>query len=176
MGCILCAVQSCKEGCNDKNAINYSSSATENNGTCLYCDSTQIANGSSIYEIEDENSQSPYYFQYVLRTIVTSQELQLNGNGCKFLGYGSGSNSCNEYSNNLQLVNVTSSKITFTGQLFINYESQSGAQTTVTYNFNSTQVGAFDTLKIGNIGAACVPGDFAFFQLNMNGNYSIQYN
>ncbi len=170
---VIFFIQSCKPGCPDKAAFNYSPSAKENDGSCLYCDSTMVVAQTNYSSIEDRNSQSQYEYQYVMRAQLSIVMQQLSGNGCRQLGYNNtfNGNFCTNYSNYLQLINFTSKNITFSGQVFVEYSSK-----TLTYTFNSAVVPAYDTLKVGNIGNVCDPSTFPFAQISIPNSYTIQYN
>ena len=170
---VIFFIQSCKPGCPDKAAFNYSPSAKDNDGSCLYCDSSMVVNQTDNYSVEDRNSQSQYAYQYVMKAQLSIVMQQLSGNGCRQLGYTNtfNGNSCTNYFNYLQLINYTSKNITFSGQIFVMYSSK-----TLAYTFSSAQVPAHDTLKIGNIGSACDPSAFPFTQISVPTNYTIQYN
>jgi len=99
-----CFIQSCKEGCKDKTAINYDSKATAENGTCLYCTSS-FASDSATYSFTCFNAPNPNVNSIAFILVTTKSSI--TGNGCKTEGKQTGS-ACNNY---LRIVNLTNSSV-----------------------------------------------------------------
>ena len=97
----VCLIQSCKEGCKDKTAINYDKSATVENGTCLYCTSSFVSD-TATYFFTAPNAPNPSVNS--IEFILVSTNSSINGNGCQTQGKQTGSN-CKNY---LRMVNLTS--------------------------------------------------------------------
>lgn len=173
--CLLALVvnQSCKKGCTDKKALNYMSAARDNDGTCLYCDSTLQQLDFNEQNIEDENSQSQFAFRDVLLLYVENRAQIYTGNGCQKynLGGSTSSSSCTPATTDGFLLNLTSQTIIFSGQIQIEFDNQEF----ITYNFNSVQIGPLDTLKVANLGSTCISPGNDFLQLQVEEGYTIQY-
>jgi len=101
---VACCIQSCKEGCRDKTAINYDSKAAEENGTCLYCKEAFSAD-SATYRFTSPNSPDPNVFSIAF--IVTATNSSILGNGCQTQGK-TVSSSCKNY---LRMVNLTNKNV-----------------------------------------------------------------
>lgn len=119
---LLCAVfcQSCKKGCTNAKAYNYQSSAKQDDGSCLYCDSVKALGTTQSHSVEDVAPGSPYQYNYVVFLEVSSNFIQYNGNGCKLQGHDNASSqglSSTFYTTLIQ--NQTSSTVTFSGTVQI---------------------------------------------------------
>ena len=100
----ICSLESCKEGCKDKHAINYDSKATAENGTCLYCKDTFVAD-TATYFFASSRAQDPN--SPALEFILISTNANIVGNGCKTIGKQPVS-ACKNY---LSLVNLTHQRV-----------------------------------------------------------------
>ena len=107
------AIQSCKEGCKDKKAINYDSKASLENGTCLYCSGTYNADTATYSFNSPNNSQNPN--APAIEFIVVSTSSNVSGNGCLSEGKTTGGG-CNNY---LTIVNLTGLHVD--GSFFLQY-------------------------------------------------------
>jgi hypothetical protein len=101
---MACAMQSCKEGCKDKSAINYDSKAKEENGTCLYCTDTSVSE-TATYFFTSANAPNPSAWS--IEFILVNTNAEVVGNGCKMKGLQTG-NTCNNY---LFIVNLTDKNV-----------------------------------------------------------------
>ena len=99
-----CSIESCKEGCKDKSAINYDSKASTENGTCLYCKDSFVADTATYFftsfRAADPNAPA-------LEFILVSTNANTYGNGCKSLGKQTHSG-CKNY---LSIVNLTNQRV-----------------------------------------------------------------
>ncbi len=74
---------SCKqEGCTDKAAINYSTIADKDDGTCMYCKTTITKCDTASIFLFDYNSGSMYYMQNVARGFLTTYHVKYNYPTC----------------------------------------------------------------------------------------------
>ena len=84
--CVLISamlINGCKEkGCTDKRAINYNSVATEDDGSCIICQSTESEIASKTADLVDNNFSSPHYNQVVARFTVRQKSLVFNNGLC----------------------------------------------------------------------------------------------
>ena len=101
----VCAIQSCKEGCKDKTALNYDSKATAENGTCLYCKDVFTGDTATYFFSSFNNPQNPN--ASAIEFIVVTTNSNISGNGCKSIGKQATSG-CDNY---LTMVNLTSEHI-----------------------------------------------------------------
>ncbi len=102
--CAVCLLESCKEGCKDKHALNYDSKASAENGTCLYCKDTFVADTATYFFTSSraQNTSSP-----ALEFILITTNSNISGNGCKTIGKQPTS-TCKNY---LSLVNLTNQRV-----------------------------------------------------------------
>jgi hypothetical protein len=82
---VLATAPSCKQGCNDSKAYNYSKDVKQNDGSCLYCDSSRGFYSTYTSSESDNNTASLYYRQSVLNVTTDVTYSQFIGNGCKLL-------------------------------------------------------------------------------------------
>ena len=101
---IACSMQSCKEGCRDKTAINYDSKATAENGTCLYCNSS-FNSDTATYFFTAFNAPNPNI--NAIEFILVATNSSISGNGCQTKGMQTGSQ-CKNY---LRMVNLTTRNV-----------------------------------------------------------------
>lgn len=109
--------QSCKQGCTNKKAYNFSPSAKQDDGSCLYCDSIRSQGVGETISIEDMTVGSPHQYNYVVFLTVTSTFLEYQGNGCKLLHGTTSGESSIFYTANIK--NETNSTVTFSGTIQI---------------------------------------------------------
>ena len=107
------SMQSCKEGCKDKTAINYDSKATAENGTCLYCKSMFISD-TATYFFTAQNAPDPNV--NAIEFILVATNSSISGNGCQSEGKQAG-NQCKNY---LKMVNRTNRNVD--GQFNLEFE------------------------------------------------------
>jgi hypothetical protein len=117
---VLTMMPSCKQGCNDSKAYNYSKEAKQNDGTCLYCDSIKGSynDSNNVRSLYDNNPTSPHYQQYVMDANSVIYYTQYKGNGCKQIGKGA-LQDCFFLDHYLKLKNNTNSTIVFDSDLQI---------------------------------------------------------
>lgn len=96
-----CFIQSCRQGCKDKTALNFDPKAKSEDGTCRYC-KTEIKGDTATYFFTVNGSPDP--FNPAIEFILVTRDSTILGNGCKSEGLQSGS-SCRT---SLKLVNLTS--------------------------------------------------------------------
>ncbi len=164
--CVLCAIffQSCKKGCTNPTAFNYVKSAKVDDGSCMYCDSTVTAGGSSSTNVDDLNSSSPFYNFEVINITVLSNFIQYNGNGCQLLGHTNNSSTGTVSTYYTAIIqNVTSSTVTFSGSIqieaFIN-----GTETILTYYVSNIVIQPSGTTNI-NLGSGGQQQQFSGFSV-----------
>jgi len=162
----LAFFESCKKGCTDAHAFNYSHAAKADDGSCLYCDSSfsdpQIS--PALYQyFFDMQPQSPHYNQNVGYIALVEKQLTYSGNACKHFGYTT-DNTCDNYVFSPIFYNFTADNMTLNFTLSVN-ELNSGQffqkNMSVTVPPNST-----DSLPY--IASMCIPHDITFFSFNMN--------
>jgi hypothetical protein len=101
------SIQSCKEGCKDKSALNYDSKATVENGTCMYCkDGYSADTAVYFFSISDSSSGTGTTANNVELIVVTTNS-SIAGNGCVTVGKRV-SNSCKNY---MSMVNLTNKHV-----------------------------------------------------------------
>ena len=142
----ICLVQSCKEGCKDKTALNYDSKAAVENGVCLYCDSSFVRDTATyFFTCANAPNQNTNAIEFILINTHSS----IWGNGCGTQGKKTGTN-CNNY---LLMVNLTNDNV----QGDINVVFTQNNNTAWTFNNNNGAInmnpvgGNFDTLNFGLI-------------------------
>ncbi|MCW3126882.1 MAG: hypothetical protein JWO03_2540 [Bacteroidetes bacterium] len=123
----LMGFQSCKKGCNNPKAFNFQANAKENDGTCLYCDSTRYTYTQSYTTIYDYTFGSPYQGQPVIAAMVNQDRIYYTGNGCKLLGKTNNNNgaACSNFSYMVILNNQIGRTITFSGDITVSPYSSS---------------------------------------------------
>ena len=94
-------LESCKEGCKDKTALNYDSHASAENGTCMYC-KEGFSTDSAVYFFTIDTFGGTTGGN-TIEFIVTTTHTSISGNGCKSIGT-TPSDKCRNY---LRLVNLT---------------------------------------------------------------------
>jgi hypothetical protein len=114
--CLMCC-QSCKKGCTNVRAYNYQSSAKEDDGSCLYCDSAVTSGFGQSISVEDVTPGSPYQYNYVIFASVNSNYVVYNGNGCKLQGHDNTGSGCSTTFYAATLQNQTTSTVTFSGTI-----------------------------------------------------------
>lgn len=72
-GCVFLMSGCRQEGCTDKAALNYSSVASKDDGSCVYCEKTKSENEFDL-NIIDWNFSSEYYGQTVARVHLHHME------------------------------------------------------------------------------------------------------
>ena len=139
--------ESCKQGCKDNHAINYNTKAQNDDGSCLYCDSTRTTDGASIVGVDNT---APLTDKHVLLLALSENEFGYNGNGCKSEGLQTGKR-CNVY---LSVINLTSKSINFRLELF--FEPTPGMNG---WNFtnkgDTITINANDTINFGMVDTVC---------------------
>jgi hypothetical protein len=110
--------QSCKKGCTDVHAHNFDNHAKQEDGSCLYCDSSLSNFGFQTQTTSDNNYTSPYYSQLVLQLSVDIKKVEYTGNECPKL-HGGSSDSCGHFYYTVTLVNLTPVPMDFSGLLEI---------------------------------------------------------
>ena len=165
LGIIMC--QSCKQGCTNPKAFNYTQGAKQDDGSCLYCDSSSTSEiTTNSYTYYDYTNGSIHYSQAVLNIYITENEMIYTGNGCKQLGLGNNNNTCNRLGFSAELHNETSSTMVLSGDLHISGNSQSSIHT-----FTSISIPPYSYVT-ANVGTICDNG-FGFTS-NLQ-NYTFQY-
>jgi hypothetical protein len=162
---------SCKKGCTDTKAYNYTSGAKEDDASCLYCDSVVKelpsfnTNDRTYY---DYYSGSPYYQSNVISIHTTGNLKRYNGNGCKRLGLGNG-DACNTIIVTATVTNLTSKTITINSSA-----SMSGSSQAVEYYFRNFTIDPFASkdVYIGTICDISTFYNFSFTNYN-NGGYHV---
>jgi len=160
---MVCFMQSCKEGCKDKKALNYDSKATVENGTCMYCSSAN-ASDTATYFFTSSNAPNPNVFS--IEFIVVGGDASIAGNGCQTVGKQV-SNNCHSY---LSVVNLTNEHIdgSFDAQFIQN------ATTAWFFQTNFLEMGppgsGLDTINFGAIDSvACINIATGTLQPNLSG-------
>ncbi|MDB5282181.1 MAG: hypothetical protein JWO06_1256 [Bacteroidota bacterium] len=153
-------LNSCKEGCKDRHAINYDSRVKTENGTCLYCDSSHATDGA-VVPIND--SAAPYSDKHVMDFVLSEEEFSNVGNDCKALNRATGT-SCKI---SLDIVNRTAGNINVNFNLFF----QSNVTNTFWQDFGDIQVGPHQTLNFGLVDTTCSDFSTGNASVNFNANY-----
>jgi hypothetical protein len=143
-------IQSCKEGCKDKSALNYDSKATVENGTCLYCRSSFVQD-TATYLFTCSNAPNPN--TNAIEFILINTNSNIAGNGCMTEGKQTGSN-CKNY---LSMVNLTNSNVD--GSFSVGFV-QNGTEAWFFQELNFIDLGppgsGLDTINFGIVdSAAC---------------------
>ena len=159
----VCLIQSCKEGCKDKTAINYDSKASAENGTCLYCKST-FTSDTGLYFFTAPNAPNPN--ANAIEFILVSTNATTTGNGCQTEGKKVQS-ICNNY---LRIVNLTN--VNADGQFNVEY-FQNGTFTWFFQDNNFIVLGppgsGTDTLNFGLVDStACSNISIGTMSPNLN--------
>ena len=144
--CILAfVIESCREGCKDKSAVNYDPKATVENGTCMYCTSSaSVDTGTYFFTTPNAPNPNVNSIEFILATTSSS----VYGNGCQTEGKQVGS-VCNSY---LRMVNLTNE--TVTGSFSVGYD-QNGFEIWF-FNDNLSQgIGPRDTFNFGLVDTGC---------------------
>ncbi|MEO8149720.1 MAG: hypothetical protein ABI723_18925 [Bacteroidia bacterium] len=106
-GIILCTIffNRCNEyGCTDPASINYNTAANKDDGSCIYCDSTNKQYATKTILLSDYNPASAYYNQVVAKFIFDQDSLNYNDQSC-------GNNTCMVY---LHIQNLVNQEMEFT--------------------------------------------------------------
>ena len=162
-------ISSCKEGCTNTTAFNYSRTAKIDNGTCLYCDSTTTQDNPVNYYIQDYNSTSPFYQQSVIRLSMISSHIYYSGNGCKIQGHNN-SNTCFSNNYNATFQNTTNKTVVFSANIPIN---QYGNNTTKYFYVNSVSISPYGSTSV-YIGQGDCLND-SYYSISTISSSSIQY-
>ncbi len=174
---LVCAthlLSSCKQGCTDSKAFNYNSGAQQDDGSCMYCDSSlEILSTGQTY-IYDGNAGSPYQFSYVVAIEDHYSKANFTGNGCRALGI-QGDQICPQGCNYVTLYNLVSSNIRLSCDLTVSVSSSFGFTATNNYTINNVLIPAGDSLALGNVGANCLDQGTFFSVSITTTNYSLQY-
>lgn len=152
---LLLALNACKRGCTDSNALNPTAGAKEDDGTCMYCDSQQVKKFFNFTSIWDGQPGSPYFQSTVLQVTVNLIQPEYNGNGCAAYGLVDNNATCIDTRNSLTLFNLTPSTMIFSGTVRISYSSF--PLSFIDYPLNSAVIPPNDSLVVQNAGTACVP-------------------
>jgi hypothetical protein len=159
---IAFAMPSCREGCKDKNALNYDSKATVENGTCMYCSGSLTANHATYFFV-DINAPSPYNNQSTFEFIVSTTNSGYWGNGCQTQNKQTG-NVCTD---SMWVVNLTNKTASGSFEVFF---VQNGIDI---WDFQSSvQILPHDTVNLGLVDTACA--DLTSGVLN-NNLFNFQY-
>lgn len=153
----------CKEkGCTDPKAINYSSTATDDDGSCIRCQETVTITGYQTLAFRDFNVASPHYTETVgqmhVRQLSSSYKSDLCGNRvCDY---------------EISVENQVNQRMTFYWQMHC-----SGG---ITFNYSRLiNVPANTTLIVDTISSSAVSnpcGDFGAANLTGNVSGTILYN
>ena len=158
-------LDSCKQGCKDKHAINYNSQAANEDGSCLYCDSSHTTDGGTMFAVDPGVAPAPYTNQNVLLFVASEKEFSTNGNGCKSLGLVTGQQ-CNV---SLKLINLTNRNVNVNFNLF--FEQNGFTLWQFNNQFGQIAIGPNDTINFGTVDTACSNFTTGFFDLNFNAQY-----
>ena len=99
---IVGLMQSCKEGCKDKSALNYDSKASTENGTCMYCKEAFVADTATYFFAISDSAGGTITGNTIEYILITTNH-RVSGNGCKSVGKQV-SDKCYNY---LSMVNLT---------------------------------------------------------------------
>ncbi|MFN8285442.1 MAG: hypothetical protein U0V74_01745 [Chitinophagales bacterium] len=170
----IAMLSACKQGCTDAKAMNFNASAKEDDGSCMYCDSSsQLLSNAQTY-IYDGQQGSPYQFSYVMAIEDRFSEVSYNGNGCRAIGVVNDPN-CRQGRNYLVLYNLVPTDIHITFDLTVTVSSSFGFNTVNTYSFTNISVPASDSLVLGSVGNNCLDQG-TFFSVGINSsNHTINY-
>jgi hypothetical protein len=111
---------SCKKGCTDPKADNYTASATVDDASCWGCDSVVVLDNHSSFGLTDMSSLSPRFDQIVLLVRGSLLIYKYSGNKCLSLGLKSACTSGNIQNlgqEKISLTNVTSDTISLRGDI-----------------------------------------------------------
>ncbi len=152
---LLLALNACKRGCTDRNALNPTAGAKEDDGTCMYCDSQQVKKFFNFTSIWDGQPSSPYFQSTVLQVTVNLIQPEYTGNGCVAYGLVDNNATCIDTRNSLTFFNLTPSTMILSGTVRISYSSF--PLTFIDYPVTSVSIPPNDSLVIPNAGTACIP-------------------
>lgn len=119
--CLLLSLslcQSCRQGCTNAKAYNYMPSAKQDDGSCLYCDSSLSSGFGQSLSVEDMTPGSPHEYSTVMFVTINSSYVIYNGNGCKQRGHDNTTGSSTTFYS-AQVQNETNSTMTFSGTIQI---------------------------------------------------------
>lgn len=117
-------VNGCKKGCTNPNAMNYDSSAKEEDASCQYCDSARKGFFSTSKTFRDNNSSSSRYQDNVVRFIIEADIYGYQGNACKGKSFaGCFTTGSNDHSGivRIDVANLTEDTIHVSGQLQLTF-------------------------------------------------------
>ena len=105
-----------EKGCTDPKAVNYNSTATDDDGTCITCQQSQSVGGNKTAPLVDTYSGSPHYMQTVVMFHVRQLNTEYNNGLC-------GSKTCDMEISVQSLVNQNMSlnyQINCSGDIYFN--------------------------------------------------------
>lgn len=139
---IITVISSCKErGCTDKNALNYSSLANEDDGSCRFCTEKTAILDTNVFYFTDYNSNSQYYTDQVLSIGVKEFSKKFSDTKC----LSEQENEIAECPINIVFTNLTSKKEKFVFSIRIGFENQ-------IYGYPDTvEIGAYQKVVISNL-------------------------
>ena len=166
----LLAIQACKQGCTNPNAMNYDSAAKSEDGSCMYCDTSwQIFSVSNTIYVYDNNTSSPYYGSTVLQISLRNYKLFGEGNACAKLLQGD----CTQFQHIAEISNLTDRQISLSGTLSVFYYINNGNKN-ASHSLNGFNISAYSTVQTDKIMPLCAQTEGFSFESYLN-NYSISY-
>lgn len=145
----------CKKGCTDVNALNYTSGAKTEDGSCFYCDSSITQQTITFGTFWDNQPGSPYYGSNIISAELNLVQTAYNGNGCVRYGFKDPNAACTQSACRVVLFNLTSSEVTFTGNMTILIGTFPG-NTVFSKQVSSVVIMPQDSVVIDNIGNVCI--------------------
>lgn len=173
----LLPFSSCKKGCTNAGALNYSASAKEDDASCLFCDSIFVSTETGVTEWSDRDSLSPLINQVVMRSEVVTSIYHYSGNGCRQLGMKTACSDSAPIKNfgyaTVSLKNLWADTLIVSGELYIHVSLRASTAHIYLSDFH---IPPFATVTLPQpYYLSCLASDFVQPYLNVYSDVSFKY-